>query len=155
MKHILVLVTLLTALPGCCSGRSPAGVGAHYDLEDCNVALEGYDPVAYFSEGAAREGSAGIEAEHEGLVFRFASEANRDAFLAEPTAYPLAYGGWCAYAVAGDGTFDADPESFLVREGRLFLFHDSIFFDAKKAWLEGGHKSLARSADVHWHEMTH
>ncbi|MAS06723.1 MAG: hypothetical protein CL534_18835 [Ahrensia sp.] len=85
------------------------------------IAIEGYDPVAYFTEGQPVEGSGGFTATHDGATYRFASAANRDAFIADPVKYAPQYGGFCAYAVAHDATAPIDPQAFTVLDGKLYL----------------------------------
>ena len=89
----------------------------------------------------------------EGVRFHFSSAENLDLFRADPRAYQVAWGGWCAIAIAGDGTFFADPESFLVVGQRVFLFHDSIFFDAKAAWLKRDQDRVIRAGDAYWERL--
>jgi YHS domain-containing protein len=88
------------------------------------VAVGGYDPVAYFTEGKAVNGTKEITLEHEGPTWRFASEANRDAFKADPARYAPQYGGYCAYAVANGYTAKGDPEAWTVHDGKLYLNFD-------------------------------
>src|SRR5258708_37287663 len=57
------------------------------------IALYGFDPVAYFVDGEAREGSAGFELKHAGLVWRFLNEGNRAAFAERPGGYMPRFGG--------------------------------------------------------------
>ncbi|MEZ5330609.1 MAG: YHS domain-containing (seleno)protein [Thermoanaerobaculia bacterium] len=64
------------------------------------VAIDGYDPVAYFEDGAAIEGSKEWTAEWNGATWRFASAEHRDLFVADPEAYAPRYGGYCAWAVS-------------------------------------------------------
>lgn len=85
------------------------------------LALQGYDPVAYFTEGAPRTGDPSISAVHDGATYRFASTANREAFRADPEAYLPAYGGYCAWAVGQGYTAAVDPEAWTVHENRLYL----------------------------------
>ena len=85
------------------------------------VAINGYDPVAYFTESKPVEGSAEFTAEHEGATFRFASAANRDTFVADPLAYAPQYGGYCAYAVSRGYTATTSPNAWSVHEGKLYL----------------------------------
>ena len=85
------------------------------------LAVQGYDVVAYFSDNAAVKGSAEFTAEHDGATWRFASAANRDAFLANPARYAPKYGGYCAYAVANGYTAKIDPQAFSVVDGALYL----------------------------------
>jgi YHS domain-containing protein len=67
-----------------------------YNIERSGLALEGYDPVAYFTSGEAREGNKDISLVHQGIVYRFGSIQNRDLFEANPEKYEPQYGGWCA-----------------------------------------------------------
>lgn len=81
----------------------------------------GYDVVAYQSENAAIAGLEAITAEFEGVTYRFASEANRNQFKADPAKYVPAYGGYCAYAVSQGYTAKIDPEAFTIVDGKLYL----------------------------------
>jgi YHS domain-containing protein len=85
------------------------------------VAIDGTDPVAYFTEGAPVAGSAEHVVDWQGATWRFASEANRAAFAADPEAYAPQYGGWCAWAVAEGYTASTVPEAWSVVDGRLYL----------------------------------
>ncbi|MEM1302255.1 MAG: YHS domain-containing (seleno)protein [Pseudomonadota bacterium] len=85
------------------------------------VAINGYDPVAYFTESQPVEGSAEFTADHDGATFRFASAANRDTFAADPAAYAPQYGGYCAYAVSRGYTATTSPNAWTVHEGKLYL----------------------------------
>jgi YHS domain-containing protein len=85
------------------------------------VGAGGYDVVAYFAEAKAVSGSETVTAEHDGITWRFASEANRDAFKADPAKYLPQYGGYCAYAVSKGATAAGDPEAWTVHEGKLYL----------------------------------
>lgn len=86
-----------------------------------NLAIEGYDPVGYFTEGAPTPGDSGITYEHNGARYRFASTANRDAFAEDPEAYLPAYGGYCAWAVSQGYTADIDPDAWVIHDDRLYL----------------------------------
>ena len=88
---------------------------------DGGVAIKGHDPVAYFNEDAAVAGDPSITTTYEGATYQFASEANRDLFLADPAKYAPQYGGYCAYAVAQGYTAPIDPEAFTIYNDRLYL----------------------------------
>lgn len=85
------------------------------------TAVKGYDVVAYFDEGAPREGSSEFEHEWRGATWRFASAEHRDRFAADPERYAPQYGGYCAYAVAKGTTADIDPRAWRIVDGRLYL----------------------------------
>lgn len=92
------------------------------------LAIGGYDPVAYFTEGQPVEGDPAHTVDWRGAEWRFASAANRDRFLESPEAYAPAYGGFCAWAVAAKGElYSTQPDNWTIHEGRLFLnYNDAI-----------------------------
>jgi hypothetical protein len=85
------------------------------------VAVGGYDPVAYFTEKKPVAGSKDITLEHQGVMWRFASIANRDAFKADPDKYAPQYGGYCAWAVSQNYTAKGDPNAWTISNGKLYL----------------------------------
>ncbi len=85
------------------------------------VGAGGYDVVAYFTDSKAVAGNEAITAEYDGATWRFSSEANRDAFKADPAKYAPQYGGYCAYAVSKGATAKGDPEAWTVDNGKLYL----------------------------------
>jgi YHS domain-containing protein len=85
------------------------------------VAIEGTDPVAYFTEGRPVEGSAEFSHQHAGVTWHFASAANRDAFAADPDRYAPQYGGYCAWAVSQGYTASTVPEAWRIEDGKLYL----------------------------------
>jgi YHS domain-containing protein len=94
-------------------------------FERNGIALDGYDPVAYFVEKKAVAGSSEFTVEHKGSVFRFASAANRDRFRATPDAYAPQYGGYCAYGTAAGYKAKIDPAAWSVVDGKLYLNYDA------------------------------
>ncbi|HEX6884159.1 MAG TPA: YHS domain-containing (seleno)protein [Planctomycetota bacterium] len=126
----------------------------HFNLDRQALALQGYDPVAYFAAGGGkpRKGLASLTARHDGVLYRFASEANRKLFLASPAAFEPQYGGWCAYAMADGEKVAIDPESFLVTEGKLTLFFKAWYADTRAKWRKDEAR-LTRKADEAWREL--
>lgn len=86
-----------------------------------SVAIRGADPVAYFLESRPVEGSAEYAFDWQGATWRFSSEANLDAFRADPERYAPQYGGYCAWAVANGYTASIDPEAWTIFEDKLYL----------------------------------
>ncbi|NNM73652.1 YHS domain-containing (seleno)protein [Enterovirga aerilata] len=86
------------------------------------LALHGRDPVTYQLEGAPAAGGREHEAVWAGLGWRFATAANRAAFLRSPEVFAPQIGGYDAAAAAEGRLVEADPDIFLVRAGRLYLF---------------------------------
>lgn len=117
------------------------------------LAIQGYDPVAYFPEGGGKpiKGSERFTHAHKGVVYRFASQANMELFKQAPARYEPAHGGWCSWAMADDGSkVEINPKSFVVKDNRLFLFYDGFWGDTRKQWLKQDHAGLATKADRAW-----
>lgn len=85
------------------------------------IAIDGYDPVAYFEDGEPRKGSPKFEHDWNGATWRFGSQAHRDAFAADPEAYAPQFGGYCAWAVSEGYTAGIDPEAWSIVDGKLYL----------------------------------
>jgi hypothetical protein len=98
-----------------------AGSKPAVNLSRGQLAVRGYDAVAYWTAGRPTLGAAEFEHRWNGAVWRFATAANRDMFANDPTRYAPAFGGYCAYAVSRGYTADGDPEAWRIVDGRLYL----------------------------------
>jgi len=85
------------------------------------VAINGYDPVAYFTQSAPVEGSAAHTSTWEGATFQFASADNKALFDGDPAKYAPQYGGYCAWAVSKGYTASTSPNAWSVHDGKLYL----------------------------------
>ena len=99
----------------------PALAQAHSLFTDNGLALRGFDPVAYFTEGRPLRGDPAHAADWGGGTWHFANAANRAAFLAAPERFAPQYGGYCAWAVAQGYTAPIDPAAWRIVDGRLYL----------------------------------
>lgn len=88
---------------------------------DEGIAIDGSDPVAYFTEGRPVVGKADLTHDWMGVTWRFSSEENRAAFAANPESYAPQYGGYCAYAVSEGYTASTVPEAWKIVDGKLYL----------------------------------
>jgi hypothetical protein len=86
------------------------------------IAIYGFDPVAYFVDSAAREGLAGFELKHAGLVWRFRNEGNRAAFAERPGDYMPRFGGYDPLGVARGVPASGYPQLFVIHDNKLVLF---------------------------------
>ena len=84
-------------------------------------AIDGYDPVAYFTDGKAVKGQSRFTHEWMGATWLFASAEHRDLLAADPERYAPQYGGYCAYAVSQGATADIDPSAWKIVDGKLYL----------------------------------
>jgi hypothetical protein len=110
------------------------------------IAIEGTDPVAYFTEGRPVKGSSQHEHRWMDAKWRFASAANRDAFAAEPERFAPRYGGYCAWAVSRGYTATIDPEAWTVHGGRLYLNYSQ---GVRAQWAEDIPGNIAKG-DANW-----
>jgi YHS domain-containing protein len=119
------------------------------NLED-GIAIQGYDPVAYFNSNKAIEGKKQFAHQQDGITYYFSSQANKDAFVKEPAKYEPQYGGWCAYAMGETGEkVEIDPETFKVLDGKLYLFYNSVFNNTLPKWNKN-ESNLKGKADKNW-----
>ena len=113
------------------------------------VAISGYDPVAYFTEDAAIEGSPRHELQWGGVTWYFSSAANRDVFARAPEIYAPLFGGHCAMSMARGHLSQGNPQIFRVVGGRLMLFYsigNRAAFDLSPA------NALVQGT-AHWEEL--
>lgn len=94
------------------------------------VAIEGFDPVAYFVAGRAMRGTAEFEASLWGAVWRFRNEGNRASFLAHPEIYGPQFGGYDPADIARGVTIAGNPRFFAIVAQRLYLFSREANRDA-------------------------
>ena len=122
----------------------------HYSIDDNHVALSGYDPLTYFANKPT-PGNENIAYTYKGLTYYFVSEKSRGYFKANPEKYEPAYGGWCAYALAKKKPekMEADPETFKIIDGKLYVFYNSFGINTIKKWNKDEPKSLT-TADKNW-----
>ena len=132
------------------AAQSDATRTKQFNLEKGSIAIQGYDPVAYFTMKKAIKGSGQFTTTYKGVTYRFASATNRDLFLKSPAMYEPAYGGWCAYAMGDSGDkVEIDPETFEVRDGKLYLFYNRLFTNTLPKW-QKNEPILQRKADQSW-----
>jgi YHS domain-containing protein len=140
-----------------------AGIGAYFGLmrgpESLTpakvftvdgVAIRGTDPVAYFKQGKPVAGRAEFSADWAGATWYFANAQNREAFLADPSAYAPQYGGFCAWAVAAKGKlYSTQPGNWSIIEGKLYLNYSD---DIQALW-EKDPQGFIKQADQRWPEI--
>jgi hypothetical protein len=90
--------------------------------EQSRLAIRGYDPVSYFTPGRPERGVPEFEYEWDEQRYRFASAAHREMFKTDPVRYAPQFANFCAAALARGITVEANPEYWLVRDSKLYLF---------------------------------
>jgi YHS domain-containing protein len=141
MKNLLLLFLYLVSTNG--YGQT------EYNQEDGFVA-NGFDVVSYFNN-APKKGNSKFIATYESATFRFVNEVNLKKFREDPERYAPQYGGWCAYAVgANNSKVTIDPETYEVRNGKLYLFYNAFFNNTHSTWIKEGADELIRKGDKNW-----
>jgi hypothetical protein len=121
-------------------------VQAQNNVDSSGLALQGYDPVAYFTEQKAVRGRPQFTATHEGVSYRFFSAANRDTFVAAPAKYLPQYGGYCAFGVASGYKAPIEPEAWTIVDGKLYLNYNQ---SVRRQWSSDVPGNV-RKADTNW-----
>ena len=141
---MVIVLGLLVRNPGSALAASDSPVPAVNAKE--GIGLKGYDPVAYFTNGAPTKGLELYSFAWKGVTYRFASAENLDRFKADPAKYLPQYGGYCAYAMSLDAIADVDPSRWAIVNGKLYLNNGFI---AEKLWSLNKSGNIV-SADRNW-----
>jgi hypothetical protein len=120
-KQILTIALLTAALIG--AARAESVVTAIVTDPMTGVALEGFDPVSYFTEPQPVPGLPDYEYYWGGVPWYFASAANRDVFIRAPQIYAPQHGGHCAMSLARGYLSDGKPKIFVIEKMKLYLFY--------------------------------
>ena len=111
------------------------------------VAIEGYDPVAYFTDGRATKGAEEFAYEWLGATWHFANAEHRELFTQQPVSYAPQYGGHCALGTAfGESTANIDPEAWSIVDGKLYLQYSK---GGREEW-ERDRANRIAAADQKW-----
>lgn len=148
LRRLAVYFVLTLASMGLMSQASLAAKDPVYQSFR-GTAIDGTDPVSYFTEGRPVEGKSGITFDWNGATWRFASEANRDRFAAAPEKYAPQYGGYCAFAVAKGSTASTDPEAWSIVDGKLYLNYSKSIRSQWEQDIPGN----IQAADKNWPDV--
>lgn len=123
-----------------------------YNTQNGYVA-DGYDLVAYFNDMAI-EGNEEFKLEYQGNSYKFSSQTNLAIFKEDPSKYLPQYGGYCAWAIADKGKkVSINPESYEIRDGKLYLFYHKAFTNTLKKWQDNDPEKLKSKADINWENL--
>jgi YHS domain-containing protein len=138
---VFLAIVLAYSVPALADGRVNTGYFG-------GVAIDGYDPVAYFLDNRAVRGSEKFSYDWLGTPWYFASDEHRELFKKNPVKYAPQYGGYCAAEVAGSGsvTVNIDPEAFAIIDGKLYITYDDVHTQDFAAHIS----DVAPKADANW-----
>ena len=118
-------------------------------FERNSLAIDGYDPVAYFTELKPVKGSSEFRTDYQGVIFQFVSAAHRDTFAADPEKFVPQYGGYCAYGMARGYKAKINPAAFTIVRDKLYLNYNEAI---RSRWLSDIPGSIQK-ADANWPEV--
>lgn len=161
LKRFCYVCVVLFALPL----AAWAQLSEHYyfNANADGLALRGYDPVAYFTTEKATPGSEAHQTNYKGLTYHFSNADNLRLFEENPESYLPQFGGYCTLGLAvepqrhgfGRGKYDGHPENFKLIDGKLYLFFQNPFYNAKAVWEQDPNPTnmLTRAASF-WHDIS-
>ncbi|MEZ4935855.1 MAG: YHS domain-containing (seleno)protein [Saprospiraceae bacterium] len=123
-----------------------------FNTDDTKIALDGYSPVSYIDLNLAQRGSKEFKSTYDGIHYYFTSAEQKAVFDAKPAKYIPQYGGYCATGIAVAGKFRTDPNKYLVRDGKLYMFLYNVEVDALQLWLDD-EKGMSEKAEANWKKM--
>jgi YHS domain-containing protein len=149
-KFTTIFATLLTVfILNSNSYAQQATRVAQFNIEK-SIAIQGYDPVAYYTLNKSVKGKKELAVAAEGVIYYFSTEENKELFRKDYKKYEPQYGGWCAYAMGATGEkVEIDPETFKIVAGKLYLFYHSWTNNTLNKWNKD-EASLKPKADVSW-----
>jgi hypothetical protein len=103
------------------------------------LAISGFDPVAYFTDGKPVFGRPDLELRVDGVIWRFRNEGDRAAFADHPEVYTPRFGQVTRYS----GRSAANVSTFFIALTRARLF-SSILRVSLRARRANGRRSRAR-----------
>ena len=110
------------------------------------LGLKGYDPVAYFTDGRPVQGKEEFEYAWDEVRYRFATDEHLSMFKDDPDRYVPQFAGSCAMGMSKGQKVEANPQNWLISDGRLFVFYAT----SGPAQFQADSKALAAAADQHW-----
>ena len=144
--HMVLIATVAAFASSAPAGAGTAVNTGYFD----GVAIEGYDTVAYFTDGKATKGSEEFAYDWLGATWYFANAEHRDLFAEKPVQYAPQYGGHCALGTAfGESTANIDPEAWSIVDGKLYLQYSH---SGREEWERDRAKRIA-AADQKWPEV--
>lgn len=143
-----LLWLVFSAAPGILPWQAGQAATTEQIVTDHNtgLAIYGYDPVAYFTDGAAKLGRGDLEVKHAGVAWRFHNEGNRDAFVQDPDIYMPQYGGHDPVAITANVARAGHPDFWAVHNDRLFLFYS----EGARKQFRADPDHMALQAEVNW-----
>ncbi len=150
-KAIIIALFVLTAALLTSNVHAQKYQGKYFNnLNKDGVIIDGYDPVAFFTDNKPVKGDAMYQYTYQDAIYYFASQDHLDLFKKDPEKYKPQFGGWCAYAVSLGRVAPIDVNTFSIVNGRLVIQHNQR---AVNGWSKDVQGNLAL-ADKYWPKVS-
>jgi hypothetical protein len=146
LKRRDVLYMAPALLVGIVAVGCPLGVQDAAQSAEPRLALKGHDPVAYFTEGRPMLGKKEFEYTWDEARYRFVSDQHMSMFRSDPDRYAPQFAGSCAIGMSKGVKVEANPENWLISDGRLFVFYPA---DGPTRF-QSDREAIAAAADSKW-----
>jgi YHS domain-containing protein len=140
---ITIIAVLTSLLLNSCKEKQPE------IYSTSSVAINGYDPVAYFTQNKTVKGVSEFSYEWKGTNWLFSSKTDMDLFSSDPEKYEPQYGGYCAYGCSKGKKATTDPQAWTIVDGKLYLNHSQ---QVKETWLKDQNQRI-ELADKYWPQI--
>jgi YHS domain-containing protein len=141
-----LILLLMFSISACNNGPKPQAGKAFNNVDEKGVILDGYDPIAFFTDNMPVKGNEQFQFTYDEAIYHFASKEHLDLFKGNPETYKPQFGGWCAYAVSLGRVAPINVNTFSIVNGRLFIQHN-------QRAVNGWNKNVAGNivlADKYW-----
>ncbi|MFT6267880.1 MAG: YHS domain-containing protein [Alphaproteobacteria bacterium] len=149
---IFYVFTIVLALAVTSCGLIPQQVKSSIDavnVDENTLAIQGYDPVAYFTLNAATKGDSQYTANYEGATYWFSSASHQKLFKGNPAKYAPQFGGYCAFGVSKEKKYSIEPDAFEIVGGKLYL---NLNKKVQSIWTKNA-QELIVDANGYWIEI--
>ncbi len=144
-----ISASISLSLPAHTSAQTTQPAKNLVNVDKHGLAIQGYDPMAYFTQQAAVKGDENITATHRGATYHFANEKHRERFLESPDQYAPQFGGYCAYGVSKNVLAKIEPGAFMIVDGRLLLQYNKSIVKT----FESDTEHYLKKADTNWPDL--
>ncbi|MEQ6124045.1 YHS domain-containing (seleno)protein [Pseudotenacibaculum sp. MALMAid0570] len=144
---VLAIIFILTSALGFSQNKK------ENNIDDSNIALQGYSAVSYLDMGLAQRGTKQFKTIHNKIAYYFTSAEQKEKFDKNPTKYLPQYGGFCAFGVYVGAKFRVDPNKFVISNGKYYLFLNDLEVDAKQLWISEKEPKLIKTANKNWKSL--
>ncbi len=152
MKSLKLVIVMFSILIGTSVNAQDRKAN---NVDNSTIHLQGYSPVSYLDLGIAQKGLKEFKSVHEKITYYFTSAEQKKKFDKNPNKYKPQYGGFCAFGTYAGAKFRPDPNKFIVKDGKYFLFLYDLNLDAQQLWLnEKNHDKLVAGADKNWKKLS-